>query len=40
MRHGGDTAAARGLLVKTRLLTGARVAEFVSLRAEDLRATG
>ncbi len=33
--RGGDTRA-RGLMVKTLLLTGARVAEFVALRAEDL----
>ena len=33
--RGGD-ARARGLLVKTLLLTGARVAEFVSYRVEDL----
>jgi len=33
--RGGDTRS-RGLLVKTLLLTGARVNEFVHLRAEDL----
>ena len=33
--RGGD-ARARGLLVKTLLLTGARVAEFVAYRVEDL----
>ena len=33
--RGGDTRA-RGLLVKTLLLSGARVNEFVHLRAEDL----
>ena len=36
----GDAARARGLLVKTLLLTGARVAEFVRLRVEDLDVEG
>ncbi len=39
-RGGGDGVRARGLLVKTLLLSGARVAEFVRFRVEDLDVEG
>jgi integrase/recombinase XerD len=39
-RGGGDGMRARGLLVKTLLLSGARVAEFVRFRVEDLDVEG